>query len=86
MFSIKVNGIGFQQCMVLKGTEPLTSGNDVVTLLTHGRKWYICGVAKHCAVGNQKLVITVLPYAMSPVPSPTPSPTYYGKRYTAKIL
>ncbi|KAE8008184.1 hypothetical protein FH972_004721 [Carpinus fangiana] len=79
----KVNGTGFQQCMVPKETEPLTSGNDVVTLLNPGRKWYICGVAKHCAVGNQKLIITVLPYTVSPVPSPAPSPTYYGKRYTA---
>lgn len=70
----KVNGTGFQQCIKPAANEALTSGNDVITLLTEGRKWYICGVAKHCELGNQKLVITVLPKSMSPLSAPAPSP------------
>ncbi|KAH7514059.1 hypothetical protein FEM48_Zijuj11G0048300 [Ziziphus jujuba var. spinosa] len=72
---LRVNGTGFQQCQAPEGTEALTSGNDVITLATPGRKWYICGVSRHCEVGNQKLLITVLPQQLSPVYSPAPSPS-----------
>ncbi|XP_048131622.1 uncharacterized protein LOC115746443 [Rhodamnia argentea] len=71
---LKVNGTGFQECVAPAGTVALTTGNDVITLLTPGRKWYICGVGKHCASGNMKLVITVLPKMESPEPEPAPAP------------
>ncbi|BBH03244.1 uclacyanin 1 [Prunus dulcis] len=58
---LKVNGTGFQQCAAPLDSVPLTSGKDVINLATPGRKWYICGVAQHCELGNQKLLITVLP-------------------------
>jgi hypothetical protein len=70
--------------MASEGTTTLTSGNDVITLATPGRKWYICGVAKHCEAGNQKLVITVLLQTIAPAPSPVSAakgsvtPIYYG--------
>ncbi|XP_059658379.1 blue copper protein-like [Cornus florida] len=69
----KVNGTGFQECIKPPLSEALTTGNDVITLATPGRKWYICGVAKHCAVGNQKLVITVLPQSTSPMSATRPA-------------
>ncbi|KAB2622575.1 stellacyanin-like [Pyrus ussuriensis x Pyrus communis] len=68
----KVNGTGFQQSAAPLDSVPLTSGNDVVTLATPGRKWYICGVGQHCKAGNQKFLITVMP---SSTPSPSPSYT-----------
>ncbi|KAJ4843504.1 hypothetical protein Tsubulata_020495, partial [Turnera subulata] len=68
---IKVNGTGFQQCMAPAGAEKFTSGNDVITLSTPGRKWYICGFGNHCESGNQKLAITVMDMWGSPAPSPT---------------
>ncbi|KAL6182073.1 PREDICTED: mavicyanin-like [Fragaria vesca subsp. vesca] len=71
---LKVNGTGFQECAAPAGTVALTSGQDVINLATPGRKWYICGVAKHCEVGPQKLFITVMPAASyAPSPSPTTS-------------
>ncbi|XP_022004355.1 blue copper protein 1b [Helianthus annuus] len=84
---VKVNGTGFQQCLTSSTNGTLTSGRDVITLQTQGRKWYICGVAKHCKLRNMKLVITVLPQTMSPAPTPALSqyassalaaPTSYG--------
>ncbi|CAN1245798.1 Blue copper protein [Linum grandiflorum] len=51
----------------------MTSGNDVVTLLTPGRKWYICGKPNHCSAYNQKLVIVVKPNAGAWAPAPSPS-------------
>ncbi|KAL7197972.1 hypothetical protein ACSBR2_020487 [Camellia fascicularis] len=45
----KVNGTGFQNCNAPPLKEALTSGKDTVVLSTLGHKWYICGVAKHCA-------------------------------------
>ncbi|KAA8522310.1 hypothetical protein F0562_012983 [Nyssa sinensis] len=69
----RVNGTVFQQCMVPPASEALTTGNDVINLTSPGRKWYICGVAKHCELGNQKLAITVLPLSVSPASSPSGS-------------
>ncbi|EEF46461.1 hypothetical protein RCOM_1494350 [Ricinus communis] len=43
-------------------------------LATPGKKWYICGVGKHCEVGGQKLTITVQSEAPAPSPSMVPSP------------
>ncbi|KDP39673.1 hypothetical protein JCGZ_02693 [Jatropha curcas] len=68
----KVNGTAFQNCTKPPLQEALTTGNDTIILATPGRKWYICGVGKHC-LGGQKLAITVLSqdYAWSaPAPSP----------------
>ncbi|XP_011029118.1 PREDICTED: mavicyanin-like [Populus euphratica] len=72
---LRVNGTGFQECKAADDIVPLTTGNDVIPLSTPGKKWYICGVAKHCESGNQKLSITVLPQLGSPATSPSPSPT-----------
>ncbi|KAI7993100.1 Uclacyanin 1 [Camellia lanceoleosa] len=55
----KVNGTGFQNCNAPPLKEALTSGKDTVVLSTQGHEWYICGVAKHCANGGQKLFINV---------------------------
>ncbi|KAK6158098.1 hypothetical protein DH2020_005412 [Rehmannia glutinosa] len=70
----KVNGTAFQQCTVPPPSEALTSGNDVITLATPGRKWYVCGVGKHC-VNGMKLVIIVYP-VMAPASAPAPTPAY----------
>ncbi|KAL7594789.1 hypothetical protein Lser_V15G30474 [Lactuca serriola] len=83
---MKVNGTGFQQCIVSPSNGTLTSGRDIIPLQTPGRKWYICGVGKHCELRNMKLFITVLPQTMAPAPSPVATsastkliiPTVYG--------
>ncbi|XP_058084617.1 blue copper protein 1a-like [Magnolia sinica] len=62
----KVNGTAFQDCTVPPVNEALITGNDIITLATPGRKWYICGVAKHCANGGQKLAITVQSNLLAP--------------------
>ncbi|KAL8557005.1 hypothetical protein ACS0TY_004471 [Phlomoides rotata] len=53
-----VNEPAFQQCSVPPPSEALTSGKDKITLSTPGKKWFICGVGKHCANG-MKFEITV---------------------------
>ncbi|KAJ0594515.1 putative Phytocyanin domain, cupredoxin [Helianthus annuus] len=76
----------FQQCSTSASNGIMTSGRDVVPLQTPGRKWYICGVGKHCESRNMKLVITVLPQTWAPAPSPIATstsgklavPTIYG--------
>ncbi|XP_059461874.1 blue copper protein 1a-like [Corylus avellana] len=70
---LEVNEIGFQQCVAPLGTEALVSGNDVITLAILGRNWYICGVANHCQINNQKLAITE-----SPAPSPVSNQPIQG--------
>ncbi|KAL6327973.1 hypothetical protein AAG906_031317 [Vitis piasezkii] len=65
----KVNGTAFTNCTIPPANEAITTGNDVITLATLGRKWYICGVNDHCANYGQKLVITVLEESASPAPA-----------------
>ncbi|KAK0600794.1 hypothetical protein LWI29_018421 [Acer saccharum] len=69
----KVNGTSFQNCIKPPANEALTSGNDEIVLATPGRKWYICGVGKHCESAGQKLFITVQPQSSSPSPAMAPS-------------
>lgn len=42
----------------------------MITLASEGKKWYLCTKATHCATGNMKLAITVLPEVGSPAPAP----------------
>lgn len=67
---LKANQTEFHDC-VKPLTAPLTSGNDIITLTSPGKKWYICGVATHCQTGNMKLAINVLPELGAPAPAPT---------------
>ncbi|MQL74591.1 hypothetical protein Taro_006982 [Colocasia esculenta] len=72
---LNVTGPDFQSCTVSTTSLLRDSGADVITLKAAGKKWYLCGVAGHCQRG-QKLVITVLPAALAPQPTPVPSPPY----------
>lgn len=70
----KVNGTAFQNCAKPPPSEALTTGNDVITLATPGRKWYICGVGMHCLMGGQKLFIEVSQYGvLTPGAAPYPA-------------
>ncbi|KAI8008721.1 hypothetical protein LOK49_LG07G00809 [Camellia lanceoleosa] len=69
----KVNATGFMNCIVPPLSQALTSGNDTIVLATPGKKWYICGVGQHCALGGQKLVITVNSKSMALSVAPSPS-------------
>ncbi|XP_059664061.1 blue copper protein 1b-like [Cornus florida] len=94
----KVNGTAFKACMKPPPSEAMTTGNDVITLATPGKKWYICGVGMHCAYGEQKLAITVQPQQnlapapsfpfpigaiSSPVPAPMPAVWYPARKIAA---
>jgi hypothetical protein len=68
----KVDGNGFKNCVA--SGEALTSGNDIITLGSTGKKWYICGFGKHCSELGQKLVINV--EAEAPAPTPIPNAAY----------
>lgn len=67
---VKVDGASFKSCVAPAENEPLTSGDDKITLASPGKKWYICGVGSHCASGGQKLAIEVVADAPAPAPWP----------------
>ncbi|KAK4338336.1 hypothetical protein RND71_042823 [Anisodus tanguticus] len=67
----KADKEAFQSCTPSSDVTPLTSGNDEITLTSPGKKWYICGIGKHCEKGV-KLAINVLA-AESGSPAPSPS-------------
>lgn len=67
----KADQEAFKSCTSSSDVTPLTSGNDEISLTSPGKKWYICGVGKHCEKG-MKLAINVLPAEFgSPAPSPS---------------
>ncbi|GAA0171744.1 hypothetical protein LIER_41212 [Lithospermum erythrorhizon] len=72
---IKVNGTQFNGCVAPDPSNGavLSSGYDVITLATPGKKWYICGFGRHCSDHKMKLVIDVLPQVATPAPAPSPS-------------
>ncbi|CAN1245795.1 Blue copper protein [Linum grandiflorum] len=85
----KANGTEFQNCEVPMAASrglAMTSGNDIVTLATPGRKWYICGKPYHCSSKNQKLVIFVKPKAGSWAPSPSYYSTATVEKKTVQFL
>ncbi|CAI9274900.1 unnamed protein product [Lactuca saligna] len=80
----KVNASSFATCTISPPGTGLTSGNDVVTLMTPGKKWYICGVEEHCADFNQKLVIDV--QSMNPAPAPSTGTKYGSKTFMPMVI
>ncbi|XP_059296123.1 blue copper protein-like [Lycium ferocissimum] len=58
-------------------SEGLTTGHDVITLASPGKKWYICGFPTHCSDHNQKLVINVEDGAPAPAPAAPAPPMKY---------
>ncbi|CAN4077860.1 unnamed protein product [Withania somnifera] len=66
---IKADQEAFKSCTPSSDVTPLTSGNDEIALTLPGKKWYICGIGKHCENG-MKVAINVLA-AQSPAPSPS---------------
>ena len=68
--------VSFQNCTPSATSVALTTGNDKVALASSGRKWYLCTKATHCATGNMKLAITVLPQVGSPALAPALAPAY----------
>ncbi|KAL1830127.1 hypothetical protein DCAR_0209535 [Daucus carota subsp. sativus] len=66
----KADLASFQSCTPSATSVALTTGSDVITLASEGKKWYLCSIASHCASGNMKLAITVLPQVESPAPAP----------------
>ncbi|XP_004246136.1 mavicyanin-like [Solanum lycopersicum] len=67
----KADHEAFKSCTPSSDVTPLTSGNDEISLASPGKKWYICGVGKHCEKG-MKLAINVWPAeSVSPAPSPS---------------
>ncbi|KAK1376450.1 Phytocyanin domain-containing protein [Heracleum sosnowskyi] len=65
--------VSFQNCTPSATSVALTTGNDMITLASEGKKWYLCTKATHCATGNMKLAITVLPEVGSPALAPAMS-------------
>ncbi|KAL4200359.1 hypothetical protein AMTRI_Chr03g149300 [Amborella trichopoda] len=63
---VKVNASGFESCIKEPNNGIMNSGSDKITLATPGNKWYICTSGQHCAVGGQKLKITVSEGTLAP--------------------
>ncbi|XP_031392298.1 stellacyanin-like [Punica granatum] len=82
----KVNQTGFQYCIKPPVNLALTAGNDVIKLVTPGKKCYICGVGEHCILFQQKLAINACK-ADAPAPAPTAlAPTLSSNQYSSSAF
>ncbi|XAR69856.1 hypothetical protein NMG60_11001599, partial [Bertholletia excelsa] len=70
---ITVNGTAFKNCTIPPNGAHNTS-LDRIKLQAPGKKWYICGIADHCAEHGMKLVIDVQGAAPPPAPNHTAPP------------
>ncbi|XP_050378246.1 blue copper protein 1b-like [Argentina anserina] len=75
---IEVKEDEYQQCNPSPTAKALTTGNDVVKLDAPGKRYFICGIGKHCAMGKQKIAIDVGSSSSSTGPSAS-SPTESSK-------
>ncbi|KAL8026263.1 hypothetical protein ABFX02_14G016400 [Erythranthe guttata] len=71
---MQVTHADYQACNATSPISTRTSGNDSITIDTHGHHFFLCGVPGHCQAG-QKVDINVLrvPEAAAPTPSPVPT-------------
>ncbi|KAL0323588.1 UNVERIFIED_CONTAM: Mavicyanin [Sesamum angustifolium] len=72
---MQVTHAEYKACNASSPITTHTTGNDSITINTHGHHFFVCGVPGHCQAG-QKVDINVLRSA-SPAPSPSgllPSP------------
>ncbi|XP_052191048.1 mavicyanin-like [Diospyros lotus] len=68
---MRVNHTGYRSCNASNPIATHTSGNDSITINTHGHHFFMCGVPGHCQAG-QKVDINVLHTPVAPPPSVTP--------------
>ncbi|KAA8548627.1 hypothetical protein F0562_000311 [Nyssa sinensis] len=65
----------YKSCNASTPITTHTSGNDSITINTHGHHYFLCGVPGHCQAG-QKVDINVLRVSsMAPTPAGLPSPS-----------
>ncbi|KAK4357190.1 hypothetical protein RND71_022800 [Anisodus tanguticus] len=88
----------YQSCNASAPIATHTTGNDSITVTTHGHHFFLCGVPGHCQAG-QKVYINVLrasssaspsqsPSSSSPIPAvavPAPSPSHASYWIPSKI-
>ncbi|KAK2978123.1 hypothetical protein RJ640_028677, partial [Escallonia rubra] len=94
----QVDEASFIQCAPPTTSVPLTSGNDAIKLIQPGNNYFLCSIDSHCATGNLKLMVTVLPQVPAPpntmfpfVPAPpipddlpqVPAPPYNWPHFSA---
>ena len=70
---MQVTHTEYQACNASSPIATHTTGNDTITITTHGHHLFLCGVPGHCQSG-QKVDINVIRTALAPTPSATPSP------------
>ncbi|MED6216021.1 hypothetical protein PIB30_003666 [Stylosanthes scabra] len=66
---LKVNQTSYKECNPSEPIGSYQTGYDQIPLQTTGKKWYICGIGKHCAEHQMKFAINVLDHAPAPAPS-----------------
>ncbi|KAG8373057.1 hypothetical protein BUALT_Bualt12G0131200 [Buddleja alternifolia] len=86
---MQVTHAEYKACNASSPISTYTTGNDSISITTHGHHFFICGVPGHCQAG-QKVDINVLRApsvapspsgspspipAVTPVPTPAPSPS-----------
>lgn len=77
---LEVNEPDFSSCSASNPIEKHTDGNTAITLLTSGKRFFICGVPGHCLAGMKVEIDTLAtpsppPSSMAMPPSPPPEVT-----------
>ncbi|KAL6532325.1 hypothetical protein OROGR_014295 [Orobanche gracilis] len=61
---MQVTHLEYRTCSVSSPISTLATGNDTITITTHGHHFYVCGAPGHCQLG-QKVDINVVPAAVA---------------------
>ncbi|CAM0876734.1 unnamed protein product [Alopecurus aequalis] len=71
---LEVSGEDFEACNTANPIATWSSGSDEVELEEAGKRWFICGVGKHCLLGMKLNVTIFAADAGTSAPAPAPGP------------
>lgn len=85
---INVTEAEYKACSPSQNETRLTTGNDVIKLVSTGNYWFLCGFPTHCTQG-QKLTVLVQAQTQAPAPeaaTTTPPPEASMAKLPATLI
>lgn len=72
---MQVTHAEYKACNASSPIATHTTGNDSITISTHGHHFFLCGVPGHCQAGQKVDINVIRAPSVAPTPSIVPSPS-----------
>lgn len=72
---MQVTHADYKACNASSPIATHTTGNDSITISTHGHHFFLCGVPGHCQAGQKVDINVIRAPSVAPTPSIVPNPS-----------